>query len=127
MSLRCTFHTMTKEDNVPMRTWITSVCDIASHITELSSDVATKDIILALTHGLPATYESLMIALNSTDHLTLTINYVVQRLLNEEEQQISNTIPSNGSTSAYIARARGTPAPCTTPATLVCYNRPDTL
>jgi gag-polypeptide of LTR copia-type/Zinc knuckle len=122
MSLRCTFHTMTKEDNVPMWTWITSVHDIVSHITELGSDVATKDIILTLTCGLPATYKSLVIALDSMDHSTLTINYVVQQLLNEEEWQISNTIPSNGSTSAYIAHACSTLAPHTTPATLVCYN-----
>jgi gag-polypeptide of LTR copia-type/Zinc knuckle len=122
MSLRQTFHTMTKEDNVPMWTWITSVHDIASHITELGSNVATEDIILTLTRRLPATYKSLVITLDSTDCSTLTIDYVVQQLLNKEEWQISNTIPSNGSTSAYIACAHSTLAPHTTPAILVCYN-----
>jgi hypothetical protein len=124
MSLWCTFHMMTKEADVPMQTWITSVHDIGSHITELSSDVATKDIILTLTCGLSSTYESLIsIALNSTDHSMLTIDYVVQWLLNEDKWQISSHLSSNGSTSAYVACACSTPAPHKTPTALVvCYN-----
>jgi hypothetical protein len=121
MSLRRTFHTMSKETDVSMRTWISSVRDIASRITELGSDVATEDIILALTRGLPPTYESLVIALDSMDRTNLTIDYVVQRLLNEEERQVSNANVADGTIGALIARARNTSTPRES-STSVCYN-----
>jgi len=121
MSLRRTFHTMSKDIDVSMRTWIASVRDVASCIIELGSDVAVEDIILALTRGLPPTYESLIVALDSMDHANLTVDYVIQRLLDEEERQVSNATLTDGSISTLVARARNTSVPRIT-STLVCYN-----
>ena len=105
MLLHQTFYTMSKDTNISMHTWIASIRDIASCIIELGSDVTVEDIILALTHGLPPTYESLIVALDSMDCTTLTVDYVVQRLLNKEECQVLNTIVADGSISALVACA----------------------
>ena len=67
-------------------------------------DVVEEDIILVLTNGLGAAYESLIVTLDSTPTDQLNLDYVIDRLLNEESRQGTKpNIEPWASTVAYVA------------------------
>ncbi|KAI0072874.1 hypothetical protein K474DRAFT_1604278 [Panus rudis PR-1116 ss-1] len=89
-----------------MATWIAEVRCAAFLLEEIGGKVEEEDIILMLTNGLPETYDNLVINLNATPEDTLTIDYVIQRLLNEESCQHGNNDDTNSSNDhALLAKA----------------------
>ncbi|KAF9559390.1 hypothetical protein CPC08DRAFT_637894, partial [Agrocybe pediades] len=52
--------------------------------------VTDQDKILALTMGLPPSYDAVIINFDSTPSDQLTLNHVISRLLNEEVRQLGN-------------------------------------
>ena len=57
--------------------------------------VSDQDKNLALTMGLPSSYDAIIINFNSTPSNQLTLSHVISRLLNEEVHQILGTQSSN--------------------------------
>lgn len=53
-------------------------------------EVTAQDQVLALTMGLPPSYDAVIINFDATPPEQLTVNHVITRLLNEETRQISS-------------------------------------
>jgi len=84
---RIKFLMLCKSDEMSIQAWVAKVRRITFQLQEVGVDVSDKDIILALTLGLPLSYESFIISLNTTPPDQFTLDYVIVRLTNEEAQQ----------------------------------------
>ncbi|KAJ7320914.1 hypothetical protein DFH08DRAFT_926623 [Mycena albidolilacea] len=93
MALRRKFMSMRKPDDQKMSAWIGDVRSVAFRLSQVGVTVNDEDIILVLTMGLPASFDTFVVALDSTDAAALTLDYVIGRLLNEESR-ISVVTPS---------------------------------
>jgi hypothetical protein len=87
LSLRRQFLTGRKNESESISTWIGRVQTLAYRLQDAGIDVSDQDKILALTLGLPAKYEAVIINFDATPTDQLTWNAVVTRLLNEEVRQ----------------------------------------
>ena len=88
-SLRRKFYMMKKMTPEKMAAWIGDVKAQAFEMEAAGVDLTDLDIILAITMGLPSSYDSLIISLDDTPADQLTLDYVIGRLLNEETRQLS--------------------------------------
>ena len=84
LMLRCKFFTLHKSNEKSIQAWVAKVHCIAFQLQEVSVDVSDEDIILSLTLGLPSSYESFIISLDTTPPDQFTLDYVIARLMNEE-------------------------------------------
>ncbi|EMD32516.1 hypothetical protein CERSUDRAFT_118558 [Gelatoporia subvermispora B] len=82
-----------------MQAWIGNIRSMAFRIGEADIVVSEQDQILAVTMGLPPSYDTVIIALDSTPTEQLTLERVVSRLLNEEIRQSSSGAPQSHSRS----------------------------
>lgn len=98
LSHRRKFLTMKMLKGQKMSGWIGEVKSQAFEMEELGIVVADQDIILALTMGLPHSYEPLIIAFDNTPATDLTLEYVIIRLLNDEIRQ--KTTPGGTTTTS---------------------------
>jgi hypothetical protein len=89
LALRRRFLTMKKTSSESMQTWIGRVKGLAFRLEEAQIDVSEQDIILALTMGLPVSYDAVIINFDATATELLTLDHVIARLLNEEARQTS--------------------------------------
>jgi hypothetical protein len=106
MALRRKFMSMHKPNDQKMSAWIGDVRSVAFRLSQVGVTVNDEDIILVLTMGLPASFDTFVIALDSTNAAALTLDYVIGRLLNEESR-ISIVTPSPSVPEvAYAANAR---------------------
>jgi len=87
MSLRRKFMSMRMEDTQKMASWIGDVRNVAFRLKQSGITVDDEDVILVLTMGLPDSYDTFIVALDSTDPASLTLDYVIGRLLNEESRR----------------------------------------
>lgn len=87
LALRRKFLTSKKSNDQSMQAWIGAIQGLAFRMEEAGIDVSDQDRILALTMGLPASYDAVIINFDSTPSELLTLNHVVARLLNEEVRQ----------------------------------------
>ena len=96
LALRRKFLTAKKKEEQSMQSWIGEIRSQAFTIEEATGTVVSdQDKILALTMGLPAAYDPVIINFDSAPPDDLTFNVVVARLLNEETRQQSG-ISSDG-------------------------------
>jgi hypothetical protein len=79
---------MRKKSDQPMANWIAEVRGVAFHLEQIGVTVDDEDLILVLTMGLPKSFDTFVISLD-TDTTPLTLNHIVTRLLNEESRQTS--------------------------------------
>jgi hypothetical protein len=93
LALRRKFLTAKKNDKQTMQAWISDVQSLAYTIEEAGIPVTDQDKILALTMGLPTSYDDVIINFDSTAPAELTFQSVITRLLNEETRQLSGSIP----------------------------------
>ncbi|KAE9407200.1 hypothetical protein BT96DRAFT_809726 [Gymnopus androsaceus JB14] len=82
-----------------MQAWIGKIRAQALEMEMAEVKVSKQDVILALTLGLPPTYNAIIIFFNAMDPEKLTINTVITRLLNEETRQ--SGIRSHAPTPAH--------------------------
>ncbi len=78
-------------------------------------EVSDEDRILALTNGLDDTYESFVISLDSTAPQNLTLDYVVDRLLNDEMRRDNKGKDEEDvkkEKMAYLAKGSGSGRTC---------------
>lgn len=97
LALRRQFLTAKKLDAETMESWIGRIQSMVLRMEYTGVVVTDQDRILALTMGLPATYEAVIVNFDATPPADLTVEHVISRLLNEETRQESNadstTIP----------------------------------
>jgi hypothetical protein len=109
LSLRWQFLTGRKLDGEPMNAWIGRVQTLAFKLEDAGITVSDQDKILALTLGLPAAYEPIIINFDATPAGDLKWSNVVARLLNEEVRQTTAATVSpldNDSETAQALAAR---------------------
>ena len=95
LALRRKFLTARKDINQSMQAWIGSIRTQAFIMEESGITVSEHDMILALTMGLPDSYNPVIINFDATPTDQLNFEHVVTRLLNEETQQ--NSVQSTDS------------------------------
>jgi hypothetical protein len=110
LTLRRRFWKLQKADSQSMQAFIGEARKLAFQLTEIGVTVEDEEMILVLTGGLPASYDHLVVSLDATDPTNLTIDYVINRLINEEARQ-TNSDPDRAKgtlniETAYAARAR---------------------
>jgi hypothetical protein len=99
-------YSMQKSGDQPMRAWITSVQHQVRTLKDLGSTLQDDEVILALTGGLDSQYDFLIIALDSIPDAICTIDYVIERLVNEETRSTSQDLAKENAHSALAARMR---------------------
>lgn len=104
LAMRRKFFSMGKLEDQSMQAWIASVRDIAYRLEAADFKINDVDLILALTQGLPEEYTSLIVSLDATPVDQLSVDSVINRLLNEEQRQTSNQ--DHATTIAMVARAK---------------------
>jgi len=90
LALRRQFLTARKLDSETMEAWIGRIQSMVLRMEYTGVVVTDQDRILALTMGLPASYEAIVINFDATSSTDLTVEHVISRLLNEETRQQSN-------------------------------------
>lgn len=92
LSLLRQLFTMVKDPDGTMASWIADVKNVSYKlIDDKHPNPLDEEIIIAiLTNGLPDSYDSLRVNLDSTPDAQLTLDYVVARLLNEETRQVTS-------------------------------------
>ncbi|KAF8580168.1 hypothetical protein K439DRAFT_1357759, partial [Ramaria rubella] len=84
MALMCHFFTIHKDGDQSMHEWVASVQHTAWKLGEVGATTFQEHIILILISGLNNDYIPLIISFNSPPPCQLTVEYVVQQLLNDE-------------------------------------------
>ena len=84
LSLRCHFLYMCKWDDQPIVSWVSDVKRAAFQLEAAGVSTINEDIILALTEGLPDSFSTFIVTLDSLPPSELTLDNVIMRLLNEE-------------------------------------------
>lgn len=121
LALRRKFLTSKKGD-VPMVGWIGQIQSLAFRMEEAGVSVSEQDRILALTMGLPSTYDAVIINFDSTPADQLTLEHVITRLLNEETRQGSSSQPSSQEEEAMaVASGRRPRASAAALADVTCF------
>lgn len=94
-----------------MEQWIASVRDIAHRLNATNFKVQDIDLIIALTQGLSEEYTSMVVSLDATPIDKLTVDFVVSRLLNEEQRQNSAIVdpPGRAMVARHPSRPQWTP------------------
>ena len=92
MARRRQFFTMVKNEDQSMASWISDVRRAAFLLEEIGGRIDEEDTILVLTNGLPSEFDPFVINLDSTPADDLSLDYIVQRLLNEESRQLGSNV-----------------------------------
>ena len=95
LAFRRKFLTLKKTPSDTMQAWIGQIQALGFCLEQAGITVSDQDKILALTMGLPSSYDAVIINFDSTPSDQLTLSHIISRLLNEEVRQISGTQPSN--------------------------------
>ena len=93
LSLRRKFLTAKKSDSQTMQACIGQIQGLAFRMEHAKIAITNQDKILAITIGLPPSFNNVIINFDSMSPKTLTLDLVIACLLNKEVQQIT-TIPS---------------------------------
>ncbi|KAI5989250.1 hypothetical protein EDD15DRAFT_2107955, partial [Pisolithus albus] len=89
-----------------MQAWIAEVRRTAFQLQEVDVSVSDEDIILVLTLGLPTSYESFVVSLDTTPPDQLTLDYVITRLMNEEAWQSHSSSVVDSESGALLTSAQ---------------------
>ena len=87
MGLKRKLWKMKMKDGQRMASWIADVKGVAFQLSQIGVTIPEEDIILALTNGLPPSYEHLVLTLDSTPSEVFNLDYVIRRLWTEETRQ----------------------------------------
>ncbi|PPQ90141.1 hypothetical protein CVT25_012310 [Psilocybe cyanescens] len=87
ISLHCRFHHLRLDRGEVMSAYVACVHHIAFLLEEAGVKVTEDNIILAITSGLPHSYDSFLISLDATPDSEYTLTYVITRIMNEYQCQ----------------------------------------
>ena len=76
-----------KKSTQSMRAWTNGVRDLACKIFDIGRIVSDDELIVVLTNKLLDSYQPLIVSLELVEEKSLTVNYVVNCLINEEDRQ----------------------------------------
>jgi hypothetical protein len=110
LALRRKFLRLVKGAGESMSGWIGRVKGLSFKLENIGVVVTDEDRILALTNGLDDSYESFVISLDATPADKLTLEHVVDRLLNEEVRRDNKGVEDGKGTAkekAYAVAAGG--------------------
>ena len=80
MSLKQQLWKMKMKDGQRMASWVADIKGVVFQLSQIGVITPDEDIILALTNGLPACYEHLVLTLDSTPSEVFNLNYVIGHL-----------------------------------------------
>ena len=88
LSARRKFYTVTMENGEKMLTYLNRVKQLAATLKSMSVEIDDQELAMAALNGLPASYESLIVALDAlgNDKTVFTFDLVKSRLLQEEQR-----------------------------------------
>lgn len=127
LTLRRRFNRLEKSASESMQTFISFARRLAAQLREVGATVEDEDLILAITGGLPRSYSTFIVTLDSTPADDLTLDYVVSRLLNEELRQVPDranrdTVPPIRADPDNVAMAVAAASRIATPlARITCF------
>ncbi|KAJ3559936.1 hypothetical protein NM688_g47 [Phlebia brevispora] len=110
LALRWHWWRMVKGEKESMSAWIGQVKGAAHQLVEIGVQVSDEDRILVLTNGLGSSYDSFVISLDATPAHELTLEVVVNRLLNEEvrhENRSEQDVEDRARLETAVMLARG--------------------
>ena len=87
MGLKRRLWKMKMKDDQRMASWIADVKGVVFQLSQIGVTIPDEDTILALTNGLPSSYEHLVLTLDSTPSEVFNLDYVIGRLRTEETRQ----------------------------------------
>ncbi|KAI9059947.1 hypothetical protein FKP32DRAFT_1679476 [Trametes sanguinea] len=87
-----------------LTSWIADVRRAARTLEEIDAPIVEEHTILVLTNGLPDTYSQVIVSFDSTPETDLSLEHVIQRLINEESR-IASSIPPPRASSTRPPRA----------------------
>jgi len=90
LSARRKFYTVTMECNEKMLTYLNRVRQLAASLKSMGVDIEDQEMAMAALNGLPASYESLIVALDAVgnDEKSFSFDIVKSRLLQEEQRAL---------------------------------------
>jgi len=96
-----------------MQAWISYIQGLAFRMEKASIDVSDQDKILAITMGLPPSFDSVIINFDSMAPDALTLDLVIAQLLNEEVRQGTGPAPAESEALAatLVRKKPRLPAP----------------
>ena len=106
LALRRQLYHAEKESTQSMRAWTNSIRELARKISDLGGSVSDDELIVVLTNKLPESYQPLIVSLELVDESKLTVDYVITRLVNEEDRQGKETKEEVLALSASTAKRR---------------------
>ena len=128
LALQRKFLTARKGEAQSMQAWIGVIQSLAFRMEEAQIAVTDQDRILALTMGLPTSYDTVIINFDSTPADQLTLDRVITRLLNEETRQaaqapsaIEDTEPESGDQAMVVTGGGRHTTHVTNAANVTCY------
>jgi gag-polypeptide of LTR copia-type/Zinc knuckle len=109
IALRRRFHRLRLEQTETMSAYVARVRHIAFLLEEADVTVTDDDIILAITSGLPRSYDSFLISLDATSDDDYTLAHVIARLVNEHQRQRGHHHQSTTDSTDVAYAASNTP------------------
>ena len=105
MSLRRRFWNMEKKEDESMANWVSRVKALVWKLEAIGVEVTEEDTILALTNGLDDSFESFIISLDSTPPDQLSLQFTVDRMVNEEARR-GDKVSGSVSAHAYLVKGK---------------------
>ena len=105
IALRRRFHRLRLEHSETMSAYIARVRHVAFLLEEADVKVTDDDIILAITSGLPNSYNSFLISLDATSDDDYILPHVIARLVNEYQRQNGHHQPTDPTNVAMAANS----------------------
>ena len=93
------FSCMEKRPDQSISSWIGDIKAQAHLIKDIGITLPDLFVIVVLTSGLPAEFDSVVITLDSIESKSLTLKVAISRLLNEEERHLSHKLMEDYKTS----------------------------
>jgi hypothetical protein len=84
LALRRQLFRTDKQSTQSMRAWTNNIRELAHKITDLGGTISGDELIVILTNNLPDSYH---VSLELVEESKLTVDYVINRLVNEEDQK----------------------------------------
>jgi len=100
IALRRRFHRLRFDRSETMPAYIARVRHVAFLLQEADVTVSDDDLILAITSGLPHSYDSFLISLDAAPDREFTLSNVTARLVNEYQRQHMYTVSPHLSSPA---------------------------
>jgi hypothetical protein len=103
LTLRRSFWKLTKQPDQSMKSFIADARRLKHQLGDIGVTVGDEEMILVLTGGLPPSYDYLVVSLDATPEDDLTVEYVINRVLNEETRQENSSAVKKRKNVAFSA------------------------